>query len=304
VSGELRAPTLDDVPVLLEFFEELRDRYDADARTETQVRDDLSRESEHVPENYRVAFEDGRVTGWVALWSPEGQPERGFASISALPREPEGYRRLLDWVESRMRDIGGGSAVRAQVSSEHDDEPLIDELRSRGYELARHFFEMEIDLAAEPEPPSWPEGIAVRTFETDDGKAVYEADMEAFEDHWDPVTITFEEWRDYFFASSDFDPDLWFLAEDGDQLAGFSLCGRRGYAEVGFVRVLGVRRPWRRRGLGMALLLHSLRELRDRGCPKARLAVDGESPTGAVRLYERAGMHVIRRTERFTKELL
>ena len=67
--------------------------------------------------------------------------------------------------------------------------------------------------------------------------------------------------------------------------------------------MLGVRRPWRRRGLGTALLRHSFRELRARGCERARLMVDGENLTGAVQLYERAGMHVARRAERYWKEL-
>ena len=67
--------------------------------------------------------------------------------------------------------------------------------------------------------------------------------------------------------------------------------------------MLGVRRPWRRRGLGTALLRHSFRELRARGCERARLMVDGENLTGAVQLYERAGMRILWRADVWRKEL-
>ncbi len=303
MSAELRAPTVDDLPVLVGFFDELESRYGDLNLSESKLRDDLTRRKENVEQNYRIAVEDGRVTGWVALWSPEGQPERIFHSPLALPRERERYARLLDWAEERANEIASGKASRVQASAEQDDKELSAELRARGFERVRHFFEMEIDLAEDPAEPTWPDGLAVRGFERSDARAVYDADMEAFEDHWDPFFVRFDEWRRYFFDSSDFDPDLWFVVEDEGELAGFSLCSKQPETTTGHVRVLGVRRPWRRRGLGTALLLHSFRELRARGCERVRLMVDGENLTGAVQLYERAGMHVARRAERYWKEL-
>ncbi len=303
MSSELRAPTLDDLPAVLEFFDELESRYGDLNLSETKLRDDLTRRNENVEQNYRIAVEVDRVTGWVALWSPEGQPERIFHSPLALPRESERYAPLLDWAEERSREIADGNATRVQATAEHDDEELAGELRVRGYELVRHFFEMEIALAAKPAEPAWPDGLAVRGFARSDARAVYEADMEAFEDHWDSFSIAFDEWRRYFFDSSDFDPELWFVVEDEGELAGFSLCSKHPETTTGYVRVLGVRRPWRRRGLGTALLVHSFRELGARGCERVRLMVDGENLTGAVQLYERAGMHVARRAERYWKEL-
>jgi mycothiol synthase len=190
-----------------------------------------------------------------------------------------------------------------QAGAQHDDEVLLAELRRRGYEFVRHFFEMKIDLSDEPTAPAWPDDVTVRTFSPEDARTVFEADTEAFEDHWDSFHVTFEEWSEYFLGSSEFDPELWFLVEDGDQLAGYALCSNEGGETMGAVNVLGVRRPWRRRGLGTALLLHAFHEFRRRGREQARLAVDAENLTGAVRLYERAGMHVARRFERFTKDV-
>jgi ribosomal protein S18 acetylase RimI-like enzyme len=303
MTAELRAPTLEDLPALIEFFDGLRSRYDVQVISEEELRNDLGRRQQAVAENYRIALDDGRVSGWVSVWFPEGQRDRGYFTPRALPRDGRLYAQLLDWVEGRLRSIGGGGPMRAQASAEPGDEPLLEELRGRGYERARHFFEMEIDLADEPEQPRWPEGLALRAFEPEDARRVYDANMEAFEDHWDPFHVGFEEWRDFFLGRPDFDPELWFLAEDEDELAGFSLCSLRDAGTVGWVHVLGVRRPWRRRGLATALLLQSFRALRAKGCAKARLNVDGENLTGAVRLYEQAGMHVARRSERHSKEL-
>jgi mycothiol synthase len=94
-----------------------------------------------------------------------------------------------------------------------------------------------------------------------------------------------------------FDPALWFLALAGDELAGFSICRQDiNDPAAGHVELLGVRRPWRRQGLGEALLLHSFQAFRALGWTRGTLGVDASSPTGATRLYERAGMRVYRDT--------
>lgn len=78
---------------------------------------------------------------------------------------------------------------------------------------------------------------------------------------------------------------------------------RSGDPTWGWVGTLGVRRPWRRRGLGLALLQHAFGEFRRRGMSRAGLDVDAENTTGAVALYEHAGMHVERRRDTFEKAL-
>jgi ribosomal protein S18 acetylase RimI-like enzyme len=64
-----------------------------------------------------------------------------------------------------------------------------------------------------------------------------------------------------------------------------------------------VRRHWRKRGIGLALLLHAFGELYRRGQRKAGLGVDAENLTGALRLYESAGMHVHQASDLFEKEI-
>jgi GNAT superfamily N-acetyltransferase len=87
-----------------------------------------------------------------------------------------------------------------------------------------------------------------------------------------------------------FDPSLWFVAEEGEEIVGVTLC--KTLAREGWIDVVGVRRPWRNRGLGLALLRHALDEYYRRNVPKVALSMDAESITGAPRLYGRAGMRL------------
>jgi GNAT superfamily N-acetyltransferase len=133
---------------------------------------------------------------------------------------------------------------------------------------------------------------------------------ETFSDHWGHIDRPFDEemarWSHWMEESgSEYDPSLWFLALDGDEIAGVSLNWPRapGGQEIGWVQVLGVRRPWRKRGLGLALLLHTFGEYYRRGQRRIGLGVDAESLTGATRLYEKAGMTVARTDNAYEKEL-
>ena len=165
---------------------------------------------------------------------------------------------------------------------------------------------MLIEFDGPPTQPVWPEGFELRPFDVErDSERVWAADLDAFEDHWGFVRVNFDDWQHWMATGERFDPELWFIAYDGDEIAGFSLCRPQesGDTDLGWVSVLGVRRPWRRRGLALALLQHSFGELYRRGKTRVGLGVDAESTTGALRLYERAGMHVDRRWDTWEKRL-
>jgi len=129
-----------------------------------------------------------------------------------------------------------------------------------------------------------------------DARAIHETEADSFSDHYGYVPQPFEQWlhfRTRFFKA---EPELWILAMDGDQIAGIALCSsqRPGQPDLGWISTLGVRRPWRRRGLALAILHHAFRLLAARGKLRAGLGVDSQSLTGATRLYEKAGMRVVR----------
>jgi mycothiol synthase len=201
---------------------------------------------------------------------------------------------LLDWAEERAREKGH----RFVSGSWSTNANLLLELSRRGFEPVRHSLRMAIDLAGPTATPAWPQGVDVRSFCPGDERSFFEAQQEAFEDTWEPVGATFEEFSHWLLEAPWFRPELWLLALDGDEPAGFAIChARSGDPQTGSIRLLGVRRPWRRRGLGRALLLHSFAVLREHGFRRAGLGVDAESPTGAHTLYESAGMHVEHRFE-------
>ncbi|HDL85358.1 MAG TPA: GNAT family N-acetyltransferase [Candidatus Acetothermia bacterium] len=112
-------------------------------------------------------------------------------------------------------------------------------------------------------------------------------------------------WRHQIEHDPDFDPSLWFLAMEAEKIVGVSLCWAKAHEDpnMGYVGMLGVRRPWRRRGIGLALLCHSFGALYLRKVRKVGLNVDAASLTGATRLYERAGMRIDRHSYAYEKEL-
>jgi mycothiol synthase len=203
---------------------------------------------------------------------------------------------LVDLSEARAREHGVPSVHQVALGP---DEAARSLLESRGYEEARRHYEMTIELRDDPPPPELPAGFRFETFHEDGARAWYEAANEIFEDEWGFDLGTFEEW--WRLVAGD-DHTLWFVLRDGDEIAALvqAEAGRRG---GGFVNWLGVRRAWRRRGLGRALLLQAFRELAARGCERVGLGVDAENPTGATRLYESAGMHVEADHATFAKKL-
>jgi mycothiol synthase len=195
------------------------------------------------------------------------------------------------------------SAVRGFVQG--DDPVMRPVLEDLGWQPIRYSFQMGIDLDGELPEPEWPDGLAPRNPRPDEEERVYEAHMDAFADHWEHDRYSFEDWREFNVSRYSFDPSLWWLVDDGRELVALSLNAWHfsGDPHYGWIHVLGVRPPWRRRGLATALLRHSFHDFRDRGATRVGLGVDGENTTGAVRLYEKAGMRQVRRNDIYEKVL-
>jgi len=129
-----------------------------------------------------------------------------------------------------------------------------------------------------------------------DARDIHAAENDFFSDHYGFTPNPFDQWwhfRTRFFKA---EPELWILATADDQIVGMALCSsqRAGQPDLGWISTLGVRRDWRRRGLALAILHESFRRLAAKGRSRAGLGVDANSLTGATRLYEKAGMKVVR----------
>jgi mycothiol synthase len=194
------------------------------------------------------------------------------------------------WTRERMPQAQANARVVAQHYINSANEGARRLLEGSGYAPVRGIYVMETRLDEAPPLPHWPADISVRTFiPGKDERAAYEAVEDAFRDLWGRPRNPFERFvRET--EKENFDPSLWFLAVEGDEIAGLTLC--KTLAGEGWVDVVGVRRPWRNRGLGLALLRHAFSEYYRRGTHRISLSVDAESITGAPRLYGRAGMRV------------
>jgi len=259
----------------------------------------------------------GRIVGWCEVYD-QAPHVRISSRLRLLPdlgaeREPVA-RALVEWCADRARTSIERAPGRARVvltQGAYDGEPAaLTRLEAAGFHYVRSFLRMRIEMSELPLAPEWPEGIDVRVFEKgrDDRPAV-RAMIEAFRDHWGFVETPFEEeleeWKQWIYEDDDFDTDLWFLAMDGNSIAGFCQCypiaGED--ASTGLVDELGVLKSWRRRGLASALLHHAFRAFYERGTRNAELGVDSESLTGATRLYEGAGMSLVWKNNVYELEL-
>jgi mycothiol synthase len=259
------------------------------------------------PENmWLVEAEDGSLAAYAGVRQRHPTRLRTFSGVLPEHRGNGIGTQLLGLVEERARRLAAKAPEGEIVMLSHDVGALNSDkaalLEHHGYELVRTFLKMGIELDEEPPEPQLPDGIVLETMRPGTEREIYDASEEAFRDHWDHVPHDYDEWREWNFSRESFDPTLWLVAYDGDEIAGISLNHFDGGDEA-WVNVLAVRRPWRRHGLGLALLLTSFRDFRRRGIARAALGVDSENPTGATRLYERAGMHVVREEKAYAKEI-
>ena len=256
-----------------------------------------------------IAEENGRPVAYADVGDSSETGEQFWIDLRLPPdASASAGDALVDAAIGRAREIAarhdarGGSRIIADASSTNAIAGVV--LERAGFSLYRHSYRMVIDLEGEIAEPRFPDGLDVRTFAAGEERAVFEVVNEAFEDSYDHVRGSFDEWRHWLLEAESFDPELWWLVYDGDELAGLCLC--RPYEaepDMGWVASLAVRRPWRRRGIARALLLTAFREFGRRGFRRVGLGVDADSLTGADRLYESAGMRPVRRHDMYERIL-
>jgi ribosomal protein S18 acetylase RimI-like enzyme len=243
-------------------------------------------ERDGAPVGFAVALERGAES---AYWATV-RPEITGLGVSSW---------LLARAEQHARGVGS-TVLRAGCLVENVAAvPLFREL---GYRQARHFFQMRIDFVAAPERPAMPAGIEIASFRREDARSFHSTLHEAFAEEWGWHAVSFEEWQERRLDAPDTDLSLWFIGRQGDEIAGVVRCETR-QDGGGWIGALGVVKPWRRRGVGRALLLHAFSEFHRRGARHVGLGVDAQNPTGATRLYEGVGMQVMKEDVVYEKEL-
>ena len=265
--------------------------------TVEELRTWLTAPTVNIETDVRLAFEEDELVGYVDVDRVDAEPPRWWTDVRVRPgRDTDALvPDLLAWATERAE---GGGIHRVWAPSSLDHMRAVFE--QLGFERVRSSYRMEIDLAPELLLATV-EGIDIRPIREGEERIAYDIHQESFRDSWEHTAEPFDEWKHYLVDNESFEHGLWFVAWDGDRPAGAAISRVRD--GVGWIGILGVLREWRRRGIGRALLLHSFDEFKRRGLPRAGLGVDAESLTGANRLYESAGMHVVRRLDFFDKQL-
>jgi GNAT superfamily N-acetyltransferase len=313
-----RPATMDDLASAVELFNICSvDQMGVESFSLNEVRVEWGTPKFNLKTNMRLVFSpEGRLVGHIEVWDIRHPPVHPWIWGRVHP-DFEGMgigSFLMTWAEERARQaiprVPQGARVSMRSGAVNEHKATTQFLEDWGMTFIRRFLDMEITFNGSPPTPKLPENITICTYaDKPDLKAVYLAMNDAFKDHWghveQPLEEGLEQWRHWVEEDEEFDPTLWFLAMDGNEIAGMSLCHHKAAhdPDMGWVHVLGVRRPWRKLGLGLALLHHSFTEFHRRGKLGAGLGVDASSLTGATRLYEKAGMHVARQFDDYEKEL-
>ena len=306
----VRAPSWEDVPAVLSLARAAdvavigdSDWIESDLRAEWKQLD--------LAHDAWLVELDGALAGYATFSSRGGGRLLGDGYVHPDARGRGVGGELLRLTEERARleleRIDPAERVYLQnatlLTEREDCTPRLYE--AHGYAPVRHFWRMVIDLdPAPPLPAAPPAGVELVPYEHPrHARAVHAAQQEAFADHWEHREVPWEQWEHERFGDDRFDPSLWLLAMEGDEIAGFSLNYWKTGGDWGWIGSIGVRRPWRRRGIAEALLRASFAEFARRGETRVGLGVDGQSPTGATRLYERVGMRIFWRAVVYEKEL-
>ena len=253
---------------------------------------------------------DGQVVGLSrCLWADEVAGPRLYLlnALVAPAWQGQGISRvLLHWAEDHLRQTAAAHPPERpklfQLWLPHDLARLKPLLASEGYAPVRYSHNMVRpsldDIPYFPLPP----GLEVRPARPEHYRRIWDAQIEAFQDHWGFLQHPEEDYQMWLNDPDFFQPQLWQVAWDvaTDEVAGMVLTyiipsenerwgRRRGYTEG-----ISVGRPWRRRGLARALIAHSLRAQRDAGMTESALGVDSENLTGATRVYEDCGFCTVK----------
>ncbi len=259
---------------------------------------------------------DGRLAGYVRVGWHDEDGVRVYEPIvfldPRLGRDDEVFPKLFAVAQERIQEVArshprGPKVARAEVT---DARPVVEAtVRTYGYAPVRHIVTMVRPTLEDLPDAPLPEGLEIREVRREHMEAIFDAENEAFRDHWGH-TEPGENERDAFFHDPvESDTSLWRVAWDHDRVAGSvrsfirpeenQRFGRR----RGWVEHISVGRPWRHRGLARALIAASFPLLRARGMTEGALGVDTENASGALRLYERCGFAVVTRKTFFSLTL-
>jgi GNAT superfamily N-acetyltransferase len=203
---------------------------------------------------------------------------------------------LLAWSEARSRELGDGAVGQTKSDGNVDARRLF---LANGYVPEWTSWVIRIELSGRPKARI-PEGISIRPYRSSDARATYELIDAAFSEWSGRDPEPFDVWKPVV-RHPNFAAELSPLAFDRDELVGAILSYDYPDLDEGWVQQLATKASHRRRGIAQALLRTGFGWFHDQG--RRTVGVSTDSRTGALGLYEKVGMHVIRQYARYTKRL-
>jgi mycothiol synthase len=302
---ELRTAALDEIPEVATAIID----YDLEISGYSDFTEDDLREISRRTSSFDIAKDtwlirrEGDIVALAVAWGSDSDFVNAFGLVKRSHVGNGLGSFLVDCTEDRARELARNKTsevILLRNFVDVKDTGGVELLEMRGYKFVRRHYTMRIMLGQSVDS-TVPVGIRIRTGRLSDAPLIHRLLEETFADHWGHRSIPFDEWSEAFLRRTDTDPSLWFVAEaDGDPI-GFLIGTSDG--PRGWVSDLGVVAAWRRRGVGGALLRRALAEFRRRGLTEAGLGVDAGNETGAVRVYERAGLQPIRVYETYEKPI-
>ncbi|MEX2143512.1 MAG: GNAT family N-acetyltransferase [Anaerolineales bacterium] len=314
----LRPVSLDDLHIILGIINAFSQHFmGVNEIDEGELRNFLTSPDLNMAQDLRLLLSpEGVAVGYVECTLTDDPPVHPFIYLRVLPEYLDSQipEHLMAWANEHAHSALAMCPLDLRISVQTfnavEAVPMAKLFHSHGFQIIRASYQMWIDLDKSTPAPGWPQDIELRPFvEAQHIEALYRAYDQSFSDHFGyvkrPCEIGLKRFRHMVVEDAAHDPTLCFVAWDGDQVAGFSLCYKDSSEDVnmGWLGLLGVPRPWRNRGLGKALLLLTFEEFRKRGKTRVGLGVDASNLTGALALYENVGMYVARRYDRYEKEL-
>jgi len=306
----LRRPTLDDVPQILELVHasDVAAVGEPDFTAE-DVREMLTGPNTDMAEDCWVVVDaDGVILGWAYPHNESGR-DRDFIEVYAWPgRGVPVIRPLLALLLDRVRVRAAGfghDPYRVRAGAIPNETAWIAALTDAGFRFLKTHARMTLSLAGVPAGPP-PPGVTVRPVNhTDDAemRRFHATIEEAFADTDHPAT-DYPTFRAQIAAETSVAWDEWLVGEVNGEWAGVLRSADAGEdGNGGWVRALAVLRPYRRKGVGAALLRHAFAIYAAKGRTEAGLGVDMANPTEAIRLYRAVGMHPLYEVNIYQREV-
>ena len=249
------------------------------------------------------AEKDGQVVAYCRISQDKEKDKPYYKYFSMLYVRPGFWadglpETLLAWCESQA--VARHKAHHDGAKGEHRYHCLekmdykVDFITRAGYQPIR-YWDTKIHTLEHIPHYALPEGFDLRPVMPSQYRAIWDANNEAFQDHWDINDMSEDDYQAWLKDKDYFQPHLFQVAWDGDEIAAMVLPWVNGLENESKNRArawlgdISVRLPWRGKGLAKALISRSLEMLKLMNLKEVALVVDTENPNGATKLYDTMG---------------